>query len=92
MQRIKADKTSRAVKAFLRSLPIDRGDIELELDGRVLCKITNPSHLSDAEKAAIAERGWQFVRKAHRRTKGVPLRVLDREIDEAVTMVRNRRR
>lgn len=92
MQRIKADKASRTVKAFLRSLPTDCGDVEIELDGKVLCKITNPCHLSEAEKAAIVERGLQFVRKAHKRTKEVPLRVLDREIDEAVAAVRNRRR
>jgi len=91
MQRVNLDTAGHAVKQFLRSLPIDRGDIELELDGKVLCKVTSPNRLSDAEKAALRKKGLELIRQSHVRNENVPASDIAREVEEAVQTVRGRR-
>jgi hypothetical protein len=88
MQRIRLDTANEAVKKLLRSLPVDRNGIELELDGALLCKIVPAAQLSDAEKQALIEERWRLIRRARERSKHVPACVLEREVDEAIDEVR----
>ncbi len=91
MKRVNLDRTSLAVKKFVRSLPVDHEGLELELDGRVICKIISPLQLTEEEKQAFIEERWQLIRRARERNKGVPARVIAREVREAVETVRRKR-
>jgi hypothetical protein len=90
MQRVNLDSAGPAVKQFMRSLPIDRDDIELELDGKVLCKVTRPNKLCDAEKTALSRKGVELIEQARERNKSVPASVIAREVEDAVQTVRGR--
>ncbi len=92
MQRVKLDSAGQAIQRFLQSLPIDRDDVELELDGKVLCKVTRPNKLSDTEKVGLRKKGQELLRRANERNKTIPASVIAREVEEAVQAVRGRRR
>ena len=92
MHRVNLDTVGRAVKEFLRSLPIDQDDVELELNGKVLCKVTRPDKLSDSEKAELRKKGQELIRRARERNKNIPAKVIAREVDDAVRTVRGQRR
>ena len=90
MKAISLDREDDGVKQFIRTLPLQPGGVELPLNGEVICKVIAPQQLSDAERDAILEAGWQRVRQAQRRNQGVPGKVIEREINEAVEEVRHR--
>jgi hypothetical protein len=91
MKRIKLDRADQAVKQFLRSLPVEAGGVEIELEGQVICKVVASRQFTDAEKKALAEERWRLIRRAQERNKGVPARVLAKEASEAVEQVRRNR-
>jgi hypothetical protein len=66
--------------------------VELAIRDRVVCKVVPPLQVSEAEKVSRLAEGKELLRRARERNKGVPARVIEREIREAVRMVRNRRR
>ena len=78
------------IKDFLRGLPLGTEGVALEVDGSVLCKVIDPHQLSDADRDAILQTGWERVRRARDRNKGVPAKIIDREVSEAVEEVRGR--
>lgn len=92
MKRIKLDTAARAVKEFVRGLPVDANGVELELEGHVLCKIIPPSQLSEAQREAVVKKGWQLIEQARERNKGVPAATIAREVRQAVKEVRRRRK
>jgi hypothetical protein len=92
MRRINVDRVQPAVKDFLRNLPVEQDGVELELGGRVICKVIPALQFSEAEKKALMKERWRLVRKAQERNKGVPARVIEREVREAVDEVRRRRK
>ena len=91
VQRVKLDKAPKAVKSFFRSLPFERDDVELELDGELLCKISGPNKLSNAEKAALQKKGRALLKRSHERNKDVPVRVIAGEVDHAIRAIRGER-
>jgi hypothetical protein len=91
MKRLNLDHDERSLKEFVRALPLQHEGIELELDGRIVCKIVPPLQCSEAEKKALVEERWQRIRQAQERNKGVPPRIIEREIREAVEAVRCKR-
>lgn len=91
MSRISIDDASADVKEFLCSLPLTAEGAELELNGRVICKVIPARQYSEEEKQALFARGRELVRRAQRRNRGVPARVLEREVREAVDEVRRRK-
>jgi hypothetical protein len=90
MKHITVDRENDQVKEFLRTLPLEPDGVELELNGRVICKIVAPGQLTSQERDAILEAGWQRVREAQERNRGVPAKVIEREVNEAVDEVRRR--
>lgn len=92
MHRVKLDTAAPAVKEFLRTLPSDPEGVELELEGTVLYKLIAPQQLTEPEKRAIIDRGRELVRQARERNKGVPAKVIEREVRQAVDEVRRRQR
>jgi hypothetical protein len=90
MKRINIDNAAGTVKQFVRSLPVGVEGIELELDGHVLFRVIPPEQLSATEKAALLEEGWELIRRSRERNKGVPGKVIEREVREAVKAVRRR--
>lgn len=92
MSRIKVDEAPPPVKEFLRSLPLSAEGTELELDGRVICKVIPARQFSDAEKEALIARGRELVRRAQERNNGVPAKVIEREVRDAVDEVRRKRK
>jgi hypothetical protein len=91
MHRIKLDRAPASVQKFVRALPLSDDGVELELDGTVLCKVVSPHVLTDAEQAALIERGRELVRRARKRNQGVPARAIEREVRQAVEEVRRRK-
>ena len=89
MTHISLDRESDLVKQFIRSLPIQTQGVDLELEGRVVCKVIPP--FEEAEKVALIERGRELVRRARERNRGVPARVIEHEVRDAVDAVRRRK-
>ncbi len=92
MKRLKLDTAVPAVKKFLSSLPLAGGGVELELGARIVCKVVPPSQISEAQKQALISERRQLIRRAQERNKGVPDRVIAREVREAVNLVRRKQR
>jgi hypothetical protein len=92
MKQIKLDRQDERVKEFIRALPIEPDGVELELNGKVICKVVGARHLADAERETILERGRELVKRARQRNQVVPAKVLEREVQEAVDEVRGRKR
>lgn len=93
MKRIKLDGVAPAVKRFLRSLPLTKNNgVELELGGQVIGHLIPPMGLADTDKAAVIARGRELVQRARSRNRGVPARVLEQEVRQAIDKVRGRQR
>ncbi len=88
MNRVNLDHDERTLKEFVRSLPSEHDGFELELDGRIVCKVLPPRQFSEAEKKALVEERWWLIQQAQARNKGVPARVIEREVRQAVEAVR----
>jgi hypothetical protein len=92
MKRIKLDEAGPAIQKFFRSLSIDSAGIELELNGRPICKVIPPLQFTDSEKNALVEVRWQLIRRARERNKRAPAKVIAREISDAVDAVRRKKK
>jgi hypothetical protein len=92
VKQIKLDRQDDRIKEFIRTLPIEPDGVELELNGKIICRVVGPHQLTAAERAAILERGRELIKRARHRNKGVPAKVLEREVQEAVDEVRGRKR
>jgi hypothetical protein len=88
MQRMSLDSAATAVQEFVRSLNFDPEGIELELNGRVVCKVISPYQLTEEERDELLKGGVSLMREAQSRNKGVPAKVIEREVREAVDEVR----
>lgn len=92
MRHVKLDKAPPAVKKFIRELPVEAGGIALEMDGEVVGTFSPPNQLSNDERDALIANAKNLMRQARARNKGVPARVIQQEIREAVEEVRRRTR
>jgi hypothetical protein len=92
MKHLSIDEHDEQIKEFVRSLPVEPEGVELELDGRVVCKVFAPHQLSDTERDAVLRRGWERIRMAGERNQDVPAKEIEREVQEAVNEVRMRTR
>ena len=92
MKRVNLNGAAPAVKQFLSMLSVAADGVELELDGRVLCRLLPPAQLTEAEKKALVEERWQLIRQARLRNRGVPATVIAKEVRDAVEEVRRRHR
>lgn len=90
MKRVKLDDAAPNVKKFIRGLHIDADGVELELNGKVLCKVIPPIQFTEAEKAALLCERRALIRSAQERIKHVPSAVIKREIRRAVKTVGKR--
>ena len=91
MKRVNLDRAAPSVRKFIQSLRIDSEGVELAIRDRVMCKVVPPLQLSEAEKADLLKKGWELIRRAHERNKDVPVRMIAREVREAVQIVRGKR-
>jgi len=92
MRRVNLDNAAPAIKRFVSALPVADEGVELELNGRVLCKIVPASRFSSEEMKVLVDERWRLIRAAQGRNKGVSSRVLEREVSDAVEKVRRRQR
>ena len=92
MKRVKLDGATTAVKDFVRGLPVGPEPVELELKGRVLCTVIPSLQFSEAERATLLREGRELVRRARERTKNIPAKVIERQVRQAVQVVRRRQR
>jgi hypothetical protein len=91
MRRVKLDKAGPEVKKFFRSLPVAKEDVELELDGAIVCKVSAANRLSDAEKAMLRKKAHELLKRSHERNKDVPAAVIAKEVEAAISAARSRR-
>jgi hypothetical protein len=80
------------VKQFFLSLPSDSEEVELLLKGDVICRIIGPKQLTQDQREALFARGRELVRIARERNRGVPAKVIEREVKQAVDDVRRQKR
>ena len=90
MKRVTLDTADTAIQDFVRGIAGQTHGVELELDGQVICKVIPVVQFSPAERDALIRERRDLMRRARERNKGVPQRVLEREIREAVDEVRSR--
>jgi hypothetical protein len=88
LKRVNVNRADAAVRKFLRSIALGPDGVELELNGKVIGKLIPPFTLSEADKKALVEQRWHLIRQAQKRNRGVPSRIIEREIQEAVDQVR----
>jgi hypothetical protein len=88
MRRVKLDHAPAVVRKFLKSIDPGADGVELEMNGKLIGKLVSPSAFTEAEKKALIKKRWQLIRRAQKRNRGVPGRVIEREIREAVEQVR----
>jgi hypothetical protein len=91
VKQIDLDRVDERVKQFVRKLPVQPDGVELRLNGQIVCKVIGPQQLTEAERDAVIERGRNLVRRARQRNQGVPAKVLEREVRQAVDEVRQRK-
>lgn len=91
MNKVCLDTESPDVQQFMRELSIGNDGVEVELDGKVICRIVPSAAFSEAEKTALVEERWRIIQRVQNRTKGLPPKVIEREIEEAVDEVRQRK-
>ena len=84
MSRINLDKESPDVRQFIQNLLVEEG-VDLEINGRVVCRVIPSAHLSDAEKERLIRDRWALIHRAQERNRNVPADVLEREVLEAST-------
>jgi hypothetical protein len=88
VKRVNVDGADAAVRKFLKSIALGADGVELELNGKVIGKLLPPFAFSEADKKALVEQRWKLIRQAQIRNRGVPSRIIEREIREAVDQVR----
>jgi hypothetical protein len=92
MTRVKIDDAPHAVKHFISTMAVKSEGIELELNGRIVCRLYPPAQLSEEEKKALIDQRWHLIRQAQHRNRGVPALKIQREVRKAVEKVRRRQR
>jgi hypothetical protein len=92
VQRLKLDSQQPAIRQFVRKLRPKREGLELEFEGEVVCRVFPPDFEPPLDQAQAREQIRALMRKSQERNKGVPARVLEREIREAIDEVRGRRK
>ena len=90
MKRVSLDEEPPEVQQFFQRLPLDSDGVELELHGRSICKVIPSLQFSEAEKESLVQERWKLILCAQERNKGVPSKVLEREVLDAVEEVRQR--
>jgi hypothetical protein len=66
--------------------------LELEFEGEVIGKVFPPDYEPPLDGVRANERLRELMRKSQERNKGVPARVIEREIRQAIDEVRGRRK
>jgi hypothetical protein len=89
MIKVSLDHASDPVREFVKSLPIEQGSVELELNGAVVCTVSPPTRM---DRATLLERGREIVRRARERNRGKSEEEIEREVNDAVELVRQRHR
>ena len=89
MKRVNLDTATADVKAFVRGLPLDGDGVELELEGQVVCEVLPPQDVSPAQAAALIARAREIAARSRARNKGVPARVIERTVVDALDEVRH---
>ena len=92
MHRMSLDAAPAAVKKFIQGLVVEPDGVEIELNGKVVCKVVGPHDLSESERDTLLQDGLKLLQKAQHRSKGVPAKVIEREVRDAVAEVRRRKR
>ncbi len=91
MKRFNVDSAAPSVKKFLRSLPIAVGGIEVELGGKIVCKIIPAGQLSESEKRSHLAHVRELLERARARSKSIPAEIIEQDIQRALSTVRGRR-
>lgn len=92
MHRLNLDEAATAIQDFVRSLPLEPDGVELELRGEVLCRVTRPTQLSDAQKQELLTKVRDRIRATHAANKDLRADEVAHAVGEAVQAVRGRRR
>jgi hypothetical protein len=90
MKRLDLKKTPRSVQRFIRGLLHDPDVVEVETNGQVLLRILPAPQLSAGQRAALLEEGRALVDQARARNEKVPARFIEREVRQALRVVRRR--
>jgi hypothetical protein len=88
MPRVNLDKEPPDVQRFIESLAVQGEGIDLEINGRVVCRLIPSAHLTDSEKERLVRDRWALMHRAQERNRNVPAEILEREVLDAVDEVR----
>jgi hypothetical protein len=88
MSRVSLDKEPPDVQRFIQNLAVEGEGVDLEMNGRVVCRLIPSAYLTEAEKERLVRDRWELMHRAQERNRNVPADVLEREVLEAVDEVR----
>jgi hypothetical protein len=89
MQRVVIDKEPSSIRDFIGNLAIGADGVELELHGRVVCRVF-PAAADDLDPEALVRHRWDLIHKAQQRTRDLSAREIENEIRTAIEEVRAR--
>ena len=91
MKRLDLKKTPRALQKFTRGLLHHPDVVEFETNGQVLLRILPAPQLSAERRTALLEEGRALADRARARNENVPARTIEREVRQAVRLVRRQK-
>ena len=89
MKTVDVTEERQLVAEFLRNLGPVKQPIQLMLEGEVVARLVPPHEMSDFEKGRILQEGWEALRKARARNRGVSEREIGKAVAAAVRRVRS---
>jgi hypothetical protein len=92
MKRLDLEKTPRALQQFIRGLLHHPEVVEVETNGQVLLRILPAPQLSAERRTALLEQGRALVDRSRARNENVPAQTIEREVRQAVRLVRRQKR
>ena len=85
---VSLDKEPPDVQRFIQNLAVEGEGVDLEINGRIVCRLIPSAYSTEAEKLRLVQDRWVLMHRAQERNRNVPTDVLEREVQEAVNEVR----
>jgi len=90
-QRIDLAVANKPMGEFIRDLGTLREPIELVFQGAVVAKLIPPFELTDSDKERVLQAGWRVVEKARANAACISAGAMQKEVDQGVREVRDRK-
>jgi hypothetical protein len=92
MKRLELEKTPPALQKFINGLLRHPDVVEVETNGQVLLRILPAVQPSAEGRTVLLEEGRALLDRSRARSEKVPARIIEREVRQALRVVRHKQR